>query len=117
MDHEKGVIIEMKDIGPNVKRDEIKAILAVFGTVKYVELQNGSTEGFLRMEQPEEALKVVKLVAENQTPIGGKVPQLRILEGDEEETYWQKIKSSSSSRDGRKKGRGGKRGRGRKKKF
>jgi len=85
--------------------------------VKYIEFQLGSTEGYLRMDQPEEALKVVKLVAENQTPIGGKVPQLRILEGEEEETYWQKIKTSSKGRDGKKKGKGGKRGRGRKKKF
>jgi len=117
----KGLILKFNDIGPSITREILKEIFGEFGSVVYCDFNQNDTDGFIRFATTEDATSAVNKMKEAKKPIGGKVPQLALLEGEEEEQYWQKVSSlkgarqqmkhSSRGRGGR--GRGGRGGRGR----
>jgi len=104
----KGVLISLKEIGPDVTREIIKEVFGEFGTVAWVDFQRNDTEGLIRFEDAE----ITKKAAESKKELGGKVPVMRILTGDEEDAYWKKMKADRIKKG--KGGKGGKAGRGKK---
>jgi len=73
-------------IGQDILRDQIKHVFSAFGPVAFVD--NKKSEGFVRFQNAESAAKALQ---ELKQEFGGVVPTLRLLEGQEEETYWASI--------------------------
>jgi len=103
----KGVVIGLKGVGGGINRMLLKDLFGKFGKVNFVDFPQDSTEGYVRMENPDDVKKALEDFKKNETKIGGNVPELTILEGEEEKTYWDKILSSKKSDNNKK--RGGKR--------
>jgi len=103
----KGVVIGLKNVGGGINRMVLKDIFGKFGKVNFVDFPQDSSEGFVRMDDPEDVKKAIEDFKTNNTKIGGNVPELTILEGDAENAYWEKILSSKKTDNNKK--RGGKR--------
>eukprot|EP00009_Paramoeba_aestuarina_P002445 CAMPEP_0201509932 /NCGR_PEP_ID=MMETSP0161_2-20130828/2836_1 /ASSEMBLY_ACC=CAM_ASM_000251 /TAXON_ID=180227 /ORGANISM="Neoparamoeba aestuarina, Strain SoJaBio B1-5/56/2" /LENGTH=371 /DNA_ID=CAMNT_0047905031 /DNA_START=22 /DNA_END=1137 /DNA_ORIENTATION=- len=111
----KGCIVAISGYGDEVDRFKVKEVFEAQGhAVSFVELTDDNS-GFVRMNSEEATKETLDKLKEQKTELGGKVPEYKILEGDEEANYWQKITSGSAKGRGRGRGRGrGGRGRGRK---
>eukprot|EP01114_Cavostelium_apophysatum_P012308 TRINITY_DN273_c0_g1_i1.p1 TRINITY_DN273_c0_g1~~TRINITY_DN273_c0_g1_i1.p1 ORF type:complete len:322 (+),score=121.43 TRINITY_DN273_c0_g1_i1:152-1117(+) len=104
-----GCLVSFKGIGTeDVNRHTLKDIFAKFGNVKFVDHKNGESEGIIRFADPESAKKAISEMKEK---IGGKVPELKTIEGAAEEEYQNKINEAAASQGKRKSG-GGRGGRG-----
>ncbi|KAL5729208.1 hypothetical protein ACHQM5_002187 [Ranunculus cassubicifolius] len=103
-----------------VFREDLKAVFQKFGEIKYVDFSMGDDSGFIRFDQPEEALKAraATVLVEDGLPVKNFFVTLEALSGDAEKQYWDKLRNNkqekysrgNSGRGGRN-FRGGKRGR------
>jgi len=91
IEYEKGLIIEIKEFGAIDSKFDMKAILEKMCPIKFIELQKEEQICFIRMESADQAQKIITEIPSQKIEIGGKVPVARLLEGDEEKNYWQKI--------------------------
>jgi hypothetical protein len=78
VEHDKGTIVVVKNMGAGVTREIAKELFSAYGTVAYIDFQKDDTDGFVRMGSPEEAEKVVK---EFDKEIQGNKPELSLLSG------------------------------------
>jgi len=112
-EYTKGLILSYKGIGPQ-KREDLKPIFSEFGDVQFVDHTANAENGYIRFAAPEQASKAVESLTASKREFGGKVPTLAILEGEEEQKYWQALnEAKKGGRGGRGRGRGGRGGRGR----
>uniref|UniRef100_A0A1I8PJM9 Uncharacterized protein n=1 Tax=Stomoxys calcitrans TaxID=35570 RepID=A0A1I8PJM9_STOCA len=84
--YEEGLIVEMSFLEPCVNIKEYKADMRQYGSVKYVDIKEGSMQAYLRLESPEKAKEFVQNISCAEY-------QCKILIGDAESTYWRKIES------------------------
>jgi hypothetical protein len=109
----KGLIVQLKNVGPGVRRDDIREALSAFGKVAFVEHDSDEQPTFVRMTTVDDARKTVESIESSEFQLGGQIVEAALLAGEEEEKYWEKVKEFSQKKKGHfKKGgkRGGKRG-------
>lgn len=125
---QRGMVLKFEGVGPNLRRHEIKkAFQELGGDVAWVGFKEGDTEGVVRFGLEGNAKETMDAIIEKKAEIGGSVPNVWMLEGEEEEMWWkatwEKMDAAGQKRrfDGgggrggkrRRSGRGGFRGRGR----
>jgi len=111
----RGLVVRFEGMKPDMNRMDIKEAFQVHGDVTWVAFQTGDTEGLVRYTEPSMAQKALKTMTEDKTKVGGNVLTLKLLEGEEEETYWNGIWDIMDASKKRKfdNAGGGRRGRGR----
>jgi len=87
----RGTLLRIKGIGEGVVREVLKELFGKYGDVAFVDFKQNDPEGIIRFGQPEGAQKALEGMKESKTPIGGKVPEFSLLQGEEEEAYFQKL--------------------------
>ncbi|XP_053559536.1 la-related protein 7 isoform X2 [Bombina bombina] len=83
-----GVIVKITSSDPLQGRKHVKDVLSGISDVAYVDMLEGDTECHARYKTPEDAQGALKARSELQTKHNWK---LKILSGDGEQRYWQKI--------------------------
>ncbi|XP_069599932.1 la-related protein 7 [Ranitomeya imitator] len=83
-----GVIVKITSLEPFPNRQHVKEALSGVSEVAYVDMLEGDTECHVRFKTPEDAQAVINSCPEMQRKHNWK---LRILSGDGEQRYWQKI--------------------------
>lgn len=125
-DYTKGCILQVEGIPTeeSLTLYQIKDIFKLIGNVKYVEYEEGKAEAFVRVADAESGEAIKTAADAGDVKVGESKLTAKILEGEEEKTYWDKIISASGSgsnkrgRGGRGGGRGGRGGgRGKKRKY
>lgn len=79
----------------------MKELFGDFGEVSFVDFELQKEKGFVRYKDPSGAAKALK---EFSSELGGKLPKLSLLSGDEEKAYWDSIREGQAERA--KKGKG-----------
>lgn len=110
-----GLIFHITELPTDATLYEIKDFFKAIGDIKFVDYEGGKTEAYLRTadgaasDRVKEALEKGASLRES----SGKMA-FKLLEGEEEQTYWEKIAANSKSGGGggRGGGRGGRGGRG-----
>ncbi|XP_058453279.1 la-related protein 7 [Malaya genurostris] len=82
---EPGLIVNIKFRVPCANIKDFKAELKQFTYVKYIDLKEGDMETFVRVDKPSSANQLVK-------EYGMAEYSAQILSGENEKTYWDKIK-------------------------
>jgi len=103
-----GVIVHFKNIGENVTREILKETFGKYGKVAFADFSQNQLQGHIRFDLADDAKKAVEGMIKDKTQIGGKVPELKVIDGEEEKTYWEKVKQARD--DKKRKAKGGKRG-------
>lgn len=113
VEYEKGCVIAFKDVGEQTSREDVKELFKE--EVAWVDFKIGDTDGFIRFNKEggaEKALETIKKDDDGKITLRGVETSMRIIEGDEENTYWIKVQEDKAkARDSRNKG-----GQGRKRK-
>jgi lupus La protein len=102
-DYPKGTIVKLSNIDEKIDRETIKSSFAQFGSVAFVELAPEKKEAYLRFNEAAEASKAV---SEFKGPLANSTPTLKLMEGEEEKTYWEKVRSGKPNKKGKKSKRG-----------
>jgi lupus La protein len=91
-DYPKDCLIHFDQVTNETSREDLKAYLAKTGAVvSYVDFSRGDTSGYLRLAAEGGARKAVDTLISSQETVNGVLPVLRVLEGDEERSYWKTI--------------------------
>jgi len=108
------VVIHFSNVGKNVSRMSARLAFETYGPVAYIDFTNGQPEGYARyryamalfkncdcsrviltaslQRNAEDAKKAVELQATNPMELPkGRVVTLRLLQGEEERHYWEKL--------------------------
>jgi len=93
----RGSILHISNVATEILHPEIKAILKNYGKVAYLDMQENG-EGYARFTTPEEAKSAVTKIIEQKLQIGGKEVSARIVDGEEEQKYWEKILAISEKK-------------------
>jgi lupus La protein len=118
-----GKVLKFKGIGADITAIAIKDIAKEFGDTEWVDLVEGETrEATVRFSNAEIAEKARSAFVESKRDLGGVIPEITVLSGEEEKQYYEKMtaarqeRRNQSSRGGKggKGGRGGRGGRGKK---
>ena len=108
-EHEKGLIFRFTGVPEEINRTQIKEALAAQGNVLYVDYDKDVSQGngWARFATAEDCKKVKEYLDSNK--LFDAEVKATILEGEEEDQYYQKMHDEQSKRG---KGKGGKRGKG-----
>eukprot|EP00730_Choanoeca_flexa_P013941 TRINITY_DN5898_c0_g2_i1.p1 TRINITY_DN5898_c0_g2~~TRINITY_DN5898_c0_g2_i1.p1 ORF type:complete len:365 (+),score=140.28 TRINITY_DN5898_c0_g2_i1:105-1199(+) len=114
---DKGCVIQLTDLSEDCSREDLKDVFEEFGEIAWVDYSRGESSGYMRYKEAEQASKAHATLTERKTEIKGKVPSLKLLEGQEEMDYWIKVEDErkavrKAKRDSRHKGKGGYKGKG-----
>ena len=113
-EYDKGLIVKFSVAGPvdDLTREAVKAAVGgIDAGLDFIEYHRGNTEGHMRFKSAERA----KACLEKDFTLLEKAVTKAVLEGEEEASYWARIREyQSRAAGGFKRGRGGGRGRGRK---
>lgn len=82
--YEPGLIVEMAFLEPCVNLKEYKADMRQYAAVKYVDVKEGAMQAHLRLENPDKAKEFIQ-------QINCAEYQCKLLSGEAESSYWQKI--------------------------
>ncbi|GAM19907.1 hypothetical protein SAMD00019534_030820, partial [Acytostelium subglobosum LB1] len=109
----KGCLLTFKGIGQGLHYGDIKSTFAQYGDVEFVEYRENCDNGQVRYKTPESAKRALTSMVSEKKQLAGKIPQLCILEGVEEQQAWDKIVASrkANNKDSVGKRKGGKQGR------
>ncbi|KAF2304480.1 hypothetical protein GH714_031929 [Hevea brasiliensis] len=80
-----------------VLREDLKAVLGKFGTVKFVDFKIGEDSGYVRFEQPEAAQKAratAVLAKEGGLIVKNFIAILEPVTGEAEEEYWNLLRGN-----------------------
>lgn len=110
-----GLIMKLRNIPPEVSLGTLKDIFRTKGVnVKYVDHDDGQSEGYVRMATVEDVASLTAALKEGITVSEGDVKfEGELISGEEETAYWTKITDESKKRSTFQRGgggRGGKRG-------
>ncbi|KAJ6697970.1 hypothetical protein OIU79_011513 [Salix purpurea] len=103
-----------KDDKNVVLREDLKAVLERFGTVKYVDFKMGDESGYIRFEEAEAAQKAraaAVLAKEEGLIVKNFIATLEPVTGDAEKEYWNQLRGQKERRFENKGNRGGRGGR------
>ena len=113
-EYDKGLIVKFSVAGPvdDLTREAVKAAVGGLDAgLDFIEYHRGNTEGHMRFKSADRA----KACMEKDFTLLEKAVTKAVLEGEEEASYWARIREyQSRAAGGFKRGRGGGRGRGRK---
>ena len=87
-----GCVLAYRGLTDETSREDIKDCFNKYSEVQWVDFQRGDTEGHARFSAAD-AQKVKDECEANKDEILAKVPELRVLEGDEENEYWAKMRA------------------------
>jgi hypothetical protein len=87
----KGLIVHFNNIADDQTRETLREIFEAYGAIHYVDFSKGKTSGHIRFTSPEGAAKALKEMQDSKREIGGKLPELKLLEGAEEEAYLKQV--------------------------
>jgi len=107
--HPKGVLLRFKGIGDGVTREILKDIFGKYGDIAFVDFSQNEVEGIIRFKEPESSVKAIADIKDSKVEIGSKVPELSLLQEEEEEAYWKKLTESRRNAKGKHSTRGKKR--------
>lgn len=82
-EYEPGLIVKINFDKPCVNVPDFKAEMKQYAFVRYVDLKEGQTSAYIRVDAPRSAPILIKFCAPH---------RCQILTGDNETEYWQKIK-------------------------
>lgn len=89
-----GTVVHFSGIGTGLSRQALKEVFEEYGTpgsVKSIDYANGSSEGYVRLDNEIMASFMVEKMQNSKAVVDKEVPTLRILEGQEFEEYLQKM--------------------------
>jgi lupus La protein len=91
-DYPKDCIIMFENVTNETSREDLRAYFekTCNASVTYVDFRRGETSGYLRLS-PSGASEAVQKLQDAQAMVNGVIPNLRVLEGDEERNYWKKV--------------------------
>jgi len=87
----KGLIISFTNIGADQTRETLREIFEAYAPLQYIDFHKGKEDGHLRFSTPEGAKKALEEMTSSKREIGGKVPVLKLLEGEAEENYLKQV--------------------------
>jgi len=112
-----GSIVKFSEIGDGITWQTVQEAFAEFGATAYIDFPKGEAtgtkEGFVRFHSPELAKQVVEKMQEAKVSIGGKVPELKILDETAEREYWENAQILQEARRAKRQEEGGEEFRGR----
>lgn len=108
--YDKGCVLAFEGVTDETSREDLKEIFEKHGTVSWIDFQRGDSAGEIRFAAAGEAIKVKEAYESAPAEIQGKVPTLRVLEGEDEKAFWAKVAESKRQRYERSKRKGGGRG-------
>lgn len=98
----QGVIVKIESIGEDVTWQEVKSELCNFGRLVYLTYERKEEVCYARFGTPEEAQSVVAYYSgEDANYLCGGPVQACILEGEEEEKYWERAEEVQKARRSR----------------
>lgn len=92
-----GFVIHYSGLPDDTSREDIKEVLNKYSEVQWVDFQRGDTEGHARFGAAD-AQKVKDEVEAAKDTIKDSAPVLRVLEGDENVKYWEKVAQGKKDR-------------------
>jgi len=98
---EKGCVVSITGLGGACTREDVKAACGEEDQIAYVDYFRGNEGAQVRFRSPEAAtLGLAKLEGSGEElEIGGcKVDKVKLLEGDEEQQYWEKTWASMAEK-------------------
>lgn len=114
-----GSVLKLLALGPTTSRETIKEVFGEYGQIAFVDFERGWTDGWLRFDDASDAAAAVAGFCAKPVDVGGAVPTVSLLVGEEEAAYLKKAevergnKFNKGGRGGRGGGfRGGRGGRG-----
>jgi len=87
----KGLVLKFEGIGPGVSREDLREIYGEFGVVAWVDFSRDEADGFIRFAELGSAEKALAQLKENKKEIGGKVPEMSVLQGEPEKEFWDNV--------------------------
>lgn len=98
----KDLIVEVASLtGEDCSREDLKAKLEeAGGSVTYVEYARGQTSGYLRLKEESKILatELCTKLMEAETEVCGCKPVFKALTGEEEASYWRKVRENQKNR-------------------
>lgn len=115
--YDSGCVLHFKNVGEQTSREDLKSLFGEHGDVAWVDFTRGETEGFIRFSKEGEAQRAIDSLKEandGKVLIRNVETTLRVLEGEEENSYWVKAKEDKEKAKQKKgkKFKGGSGGRG-----
>lgn len=87
----EGLIIKLTDIPDYNTREILKASFSRHAKIVYVDFSKGDKEGYLRVETPESAKKIVEALSTEEEKKRLDGINVKLIEGEEEKQYYAKI--------------------------
>lgn len=89
-----GAVLHLKGLSGDNSRESLKELFDNYARVKYVDYSKGQTEGYVRFSEENEAkvaLDKFKEANNGECVVKETKVECRILEGEEEQTYWREL--------------------------
>jgi hypothetical protein len=99
VEYTKGLILKLTKKAEMLDREKIREILSPFGKVAFIDYARNEAEGFVRMDAVDGAAAAIPAIngAGDETKEASSDFSVVLLEGDEEEAYWKRIKSNQKA--------------------
>jgi hypothetical protein len=113
-----GSVLKLLAVGPSCSREAIKEVFGEYGQIAFVDFERGWNDGWLRFDDASDAAAAAAGFCAKPVDVGGAVPTVSLLSGEEEAAYLKKAevergnKFSRGGRGGKGGFRGGRGGRG-----
>ncbi|CAH3158448.1 unnamed protein product [Porites evermanni] len=127
--YDSGCVLHFKNVGEQTSREDLKSLFGEHEDIAWVDFTRGESEGHVRFSKEGGAQRVIdalKAKGDGKIVIREAEATLRVLEGDEEKSYWKKAQEDRE-KGKQKKGKkfrgnqggrsGGGRGRGKRRSF
>ncbi|CAH3159785.1 unnamed protein product [Porites lobata] len=127
--YDSGCVLHFKNVGEQTSREDLKSLFGEHEDIAWVDFTRGESEGHVRFSKEGGAQRVIdalKAKGDGKIVIREAEATLRVLEGDEEKSYWKKAQEDREKAK-QKKGKkfrgnqggrsGGGRGRGKRRSF
>ena len=103
-----GSVLKLLALGPSCSRETIKEVFGEYGQIAFVDFERGWSDGWLRFDDASDAAAAAAGFCAKPVDVGGAVPTVSLLCGEEETAYLKKAEVER----GNKFNRGGRGGRG-----
>lgn len=95
----RGAALHISDCPPELNREELKKKIEEFGiAVAFVDFNKGDPEGWIRLQETNSAAEVVKNLKDGKLELKDYSVSVRVLEGEEEETFLKKVREDMAKR-------------------
>ncbi|GFN83327.1 LA protein like protein, partial [Plakobranchus ocellatus] len=89
----KNAVLHISGMNQETEREDVREFFLKHGDVSWVDFDRGVTEGYIRLKEPNGAFSTLESLnkLEGGVVINGASVHVRVVEGDEELQYWQKM--------------------------